>query len=98
MTIKKFADIKQGEFFRETGRGPIKNRRVFIKLQNRLPSGINIEYSSYGVEAQDTQWEEYAGKSVGSGFNAVDIRGYPGCCPAWVEFQVIPNPFKGVSQ
>jgi hypothetical protein len=70
--------------------------RTFVKLQDVLPSGIRVCYDSFEVEADDEadSREVTAGRRASSmHYNAVDTRGIPGCCPDWLKFRVVADPF-----
>lgn len=92
MKLMKFGEMRYGQWFREGG----KDRRTFIKIQNILPSGIQIIHKS--VVARDHFYdngEKMATKGeVTSYFNAIDQDGVLACCPDWVEFEIIKSPVK----
>lgn len=94
-TLMKFGDMPYGQWFRETGNK--RDRRRFIKLQNILPSGIEMEYRTFCTK--DKSYPDGspmcdAGKLLHTGINAIDIDGIGARCPDWVVFELIKPPFK----
>ena len=92
--IQKFGEMRYGQWFRERRE---KDPRVFVKIQNILPSGIQILHQS--VVARDHYFPEgqpmaKKGDVKRGYYNAIDQDGIPGCCPDWVEFELIDSPFK----
>ena len=91
--IMKFGDMRYGQWFRELRPNP----RVFIKIQNILPSGIQVLHQK--IVARDAFYQDgtpmaKAGEEIGGYYNAIDQDGIPGCCPDWVEFEAIKPPYK----
>lgn len=84
----KFSDMHYGQWFKEVRN---KNARIFIKLQNILPSGTPVIYNSYAAE--DYLNTKKGEKLNSYPFNSVDIDGIPACCPDWLEFEIIESPF-----
>ena len=91
--IQKFGEMRYGQWFREMRD---KNPRVFIKIQNILPSGIQVlhlmkiardHFCENGLQMAK------AGELINSYYNAIDQDGIPACCPDWVEFEIIDSPF-----
>lgn len=94
--IMKFGEMRYGQWFRECGGN---NPRIFVKLQNILPSGIPIVYDAFVARDHDLDGDgkniQQKGRKTNSmHFNAVDIDGIPGCCPDWIPFELIECPFK----
>ena len=91
MNTMKFGEMSAGQWFRE-----INGNRVFIKLQNRLPSGIEVVYDAFEpVNTTDDRRHVKTGSRINSlHYNAVDQDGIPGSCPDWIEFEVIEAPVE----
>lgn len=91
--IMKFGDMPYGQWFKEIGRD-----RVFVKLQNILPSGIKVIYRSFEIasipEGHDARHAVPGPACSCLHFNAVDQDGQPGSCPDWLEFEIIKPPVK----
>ena len=88
--IVKFGDMPWGTWFKESR---AKNARVFIKLQNTLPSGIRVVYDSFEIssipEGKDARYAITGVCCTKLHLNVVDENGTPGSCPDWVEFEII---------
>jgi hypothetical protein len=87
----KFGDMHFGQWFK-------RGDRVFIKMQNILPSGIKIIYRSFEIasipEGDDARHAVPGSSCSSLHFNAIDQDGIPGSCPDHVEFEVIDSPVK----
>jgi hypothetical protein len=90
----RFGDMPYGTWFKTFARKP----RIFIKMQNILPSGRNVVYKSFEVvdipEGQDSRHALTGACCTFLHLNAIDTDGVPGSCPDWLEFDTIDNPFK----
>ncbi len=92
--IMKFGEMRYGQWFRELR--PDKPR-VFVKLQNILPSGIQVLHMKKVAKDHFFPSGEQmakAGEIIPGYHNAIDVDGIPATCPDWVEFEVIKAPFK----
>lgn len=95
MNKMKFGDMKSGQWFREI-RGDGKEKRIFVKLQNVLPSGIKVAGTTRVTEDRFyASGEKMAtrGEIFGE-YNSIDSQGVPGRCPNWLEFELLDNPFE----
>lgn len=93
--VQKFGEMRYGQWFQECRDNGTP--RVFIKIQNILPSGIQVLHLA--KVARDHSYPDgtpmaKAGEYINSYYNAIDIDGIPGCCPDWLEFELIDPPFK----
>lgn len=85
----KFGEMHYGQWFRE-----LNGDRRFVKLQHVLPSGIKVIHRTFERgEGEDARFAK-AGTAIPGNFNAVDQDGIPGCCPDWLEFEIIDSPFE----
>ena len=93
--VVKFGDMPYGTWFKEDR---AKNARVFVKMQNILPSGIRVVYKSFEIvsipEGDDARHAETGRCCSSLHFNAIDQDGIPGSCPDFVEFVIVKPPFK----
>jgi len=93
--IQKFGDMPYGTWFKELR--DEGEPRIFLKIQNILPSGVQVVHESMVAKDLISEKGEViskAGKRFGTYFNAVDIDGITACCPDWIPFEVIEPPFK----
>lgn len=90
--VIKFGDMPQGTWFKDGG------GRVFIKMQNTLPSGIKVVYKSFEIvsipEGDDARHAVIGRCCTSLHLNAVDQDGIPGSCPDFVPFTIVKPPFK----
>jgi hypothetical protein len=89
----KFGDMHYGQWFKECG-----GDRVFVKIQNVLPSGIRVMYRKFTIASipngEDARHAIPGDDITGLAPNAIDQDGIPGSCPDWLEFEIIDPPFE----
>ncbi len=81
----KFVDMPFGTWFTD-------GRRLFVKLQSMLPSGIIPIYLSIEADNRHKKAWPVSGGPFHIGFNAVDSEGITATCPGWLEFTVCATP------
>ena len=88
----KFGDMPYGTHFREANRS-VRKARKFIKIMNKLPSGIPILMQTYCTADYDCWGKLYKeGQVVHKDINAIDYSGISARCPDWLAFEVIKFP------
>lgn len=93
MQCQKFGEMKYGQWFKECRSNP----RIFVKIQNILPSGISVLHISKVAENayyKDGTLMAEKDELISGHFNAIDSCGIPARCPDWLEFELIDSPFK----
>lgn len=91
--IMKFGEMPYGQWFRELRSD---DPRVFVKIQNVLPSGIQVLYMKKVAKDHfflSGEKMDSGGKIINGYFNSIDLDGIPGTCPDWVEFELIDPPY-----